>query len=103
MRLRDNPKRLNIGKVESFLEKDTTELRIQFKKERSEIFKWCCDTWDDVSTNINKFTSDGQFVAIWEDEGTIWENDGGISAADSDGFLYRIARWRRGRALRCSD
>ncbi len=56
LRLRDNPKRLNIGKVESFLEKNTTELRNQFKKERTEIFKWCCDTWDNLSTSVTKFS-----------------------------------------------
>ena len=64
LRLRDNPKRLNIGKVESFLEKDTAQLRIQFKKRRSEIFKWCCDTWDDVSANINKLTLD-ELIIKW--------------------------------------
>ena len=56
LRLRDNPKRLNIGKVESFIEKDTAEQRNQFKEKRNEIFKWCCEAWDDVSTKINKFT-----------------------------------------------
>ncbi len=64
LRLRDNPKRINIGRIESFLEKDTPQLRVRFKTTRNEIFKWCCDTWDDVSANINKFSYD-ELIEKW--------------------------------------
>ena len=56
LRLRDKPDQLTIGKIESFIENDTKLLRNQFEKKRDEIFKWCCDTWDDISPIIEKIS-----------------------------------------------
>ena len=56
LRLRDKPDQLKIGRIESFIEKDTKLLRNQFEKKRDEIFKWCCDTWDDISPIIEKIS-----------------------------------------------
>ena len=64
LRLRDKPDQLTIGKIESFIEKDTKLLRNQFGKKRDEVFKWCCDTWDDISPIIEKISLE-ELIQQW--------------------------------------
>lgn len=58
LRLRDNPDLLKIGKIESFLEKDTKELKKNFKEKRNIIFDWCTQKWDEISPNIENWSLD---------------------------------------------
>lgn len=52
LRLRDNPERVNIGKIKSFVEENSKEQRDQFKDKRRNIFDWCIQKWDEISPKI---------------------------------------------------
>ena len=52
LRLRDNPERVNIGKIKLFVEEDSKEQRDQFKDKRRNIFDWCIQKWDEISPKI---------------------------------------------------
>lgn len=58
LRLRDNPENLDIGKISSFLEKDTREERKKCKEKRRELFEWCRDKWDSISPKLDDWSGD---------------------------------------------
>ena len=56
LRLRDNPERVNIGKIDSFLEDDTKEARKKLTDKKQIIFDWCIQKWDEISPNIEEWS-----------------------------------------------
>ncbi|MBD3213343.1 MAG: hypothetical protein GF311_12105, partial [Candidatus Lokiarchaeota archaeon] len=58
LRLREDPEKLEIGKIDSFLEKDSEKKPKQFKEERRELYEWCRDKWDSITTKLEDWTED---------------------------------------------
>ncbi len=61
LRLRDNPERVNIGKIKSFVVEDSKEQRDQFKEKRRTIFDWCIQKWDEISPKIKNTLKEVSF------------------------------------------
>ncbi|MHA1338827.1 MAG: Eco57I restriction-modification methylase domain-containing protein [Promethearchaeota archaeon] len=56
LRLRENPEKLDIGKISSFIKKKTKEEIKKFTEKRRKIFEWCKDKWDEISLKIEDFS-----------------------------------------------
>lgn len=62
--MRDNPEQLKIGKIESFIEKDTKQQRKEFREKRRAVFEWCKQKWDEISPSIDDWNLE-ELVEKW--------------------------------------
>lgn len=64
LRLRDNSEQLEIGRIRTFIERDTEEYRRKFKERKRDKFEWCVQKWDEISPKIEKWTLD-ELIQKW--------------------------------------